>query len=65
MTGRELAQELLKQEPKLNVIYTSGYSPEIASADLKLVEGINFLAKPFEARKLAHAIRANLDQSVE
>jgi PAS domain S-box-containing protein len=65
MTGRELAQELRRQEPKLKVIYASGYSPEIGSADLKWVEGVNFLAKPFEARKLAHALRANLDQAAE
>jgi len=62
MTGRELAQKLLRQEPKLKVIYVSGYSPEMGNADLKLVEGVNFLPKPFEARKLAHALRANLDQ---
>jgi signal transduction histidine kinase/ActR/RegA family two-component response regulator len=63
--GRELAHKILRQEPRLKVIYASGYSPEIANRDLKLVEGVNFLAKPFEAGKLARAIRANLDQAAE
>ncbi len=28
----------------------------------KLIEGVNFLAKPFEVCKLAHDLRANLDR---
>jgi hypothetical protein len=47
----------------LKVIYTSGYSDEIAgsSGDFQLEEGVNFLSKPFQAHKLAQIIRARLD----
>jgi two-component system, cell cycle sensor histidine kinase and response regulator CckA len=61
MTGKDLAQQLLQQNPKLKVIYMSGYSTEIIGKDFPLKEGVNFLTKPFQAAKLAQAIRNNLD----
>jgi PAS domain S-box-containing protein len=62
MTGKELAQKLLRQDPKLKVVYASGYNPEIAGENFLLETGVNFLIKPFEARKLAQIIRSRLDQ---
>jgi FixJ family two-component response regulator len=62
MNGKELAGQLLKQDPKLKVIYVSGYSVAIAGKDLPLEEGVNFLTKPLETPKLAHAIRNCLDK---
>jgi PAS domain S-box-containing protein len=62
MTGKELAQWLLGENPKLKVIYMSGYSAELADHDLSLQEGINFLAKPFQMQRLAQAVRQKLDQ---
>ncbi len=61
MTGKELGERLLKENPKLKVVYTSGYSAEVAGKDFPLEEGVNFLTKPFEAHKLAQTIRAALD----
>jgi signal transduction histidine kinase len=61
MTGRQLAEQLLQLEPGLKVIYSSGYSSELASRHISLEDGVNFLAKPFEAQKLAHTIRRQLD----
>jgi PAS domain S-box-containing protein len=63
MTGKELAGQLLQQNPKLKVIFASGYSVEVAGKDLLLEEGVNFLAKPFQAYKLAQTIRNQLDPS--
>lgn len=62
MTGMELARQLLEAAPRLRVIFTSGYSPEIAGRELDLQEGVNFLAKPFDPHKLAQAVRESLDQ---
>jgi YesN/AraC family two-component response regulator len=31
MTGKDLAERLLKENPKLKVIYASGYSAEVAA----------------------------------
>ncbi len=61
-TGKELAEQLLQQDPDLKVIYTSGYSAEIAGKDFPLEEGVNFLTKPFEAIKLAQTVRNRLDK---
>ncbi|MGC3960097.1 MAG: hypothetical protein QM813_19860 [Verrucomicrobiota bacterium] len=48
-------------DPKLKVIYTSGYSREIAGKDFPLQDGVNFLSKPFQAAKLAQTVRSILD----
>lgn len=61
MTGKKLAQIVLQENPKLKVIYMSGYSAEVAGKDFPLKEGINFLTKPFHALKLAQTIRDSLD----
>jgi len=62
MTGMELARQLLQQDPKLKVIYASGYCPEGTDKDFLLEEGVNFLIKPFQTHRLAQAIRCHLDQ---
>lgn len=61
MTGKELAQFVLQDAPKLKVIYMSAYSAKYAGRDFPLVEGDNFLAKPFDSAKLARTIRGKLD----
>ena len=61
MTGKSLGELLLKQKPKLQVIYASGYSAEIAGTDFPLKEGVNFLTKPFQTEKLARTIRDRFD----
>jgi CheY-like chemotaxis protein len=65
VTGKDLAERFLKENPKLKVIYTSGYSVELAGRDFPLEEGVNFLAKPFGADKLAQTVRKKLDAITE
>ena len=62
--GRELAERLLGFNPRLKVIYTSGYSPGMAGKDVSLIEGRNFLPKPYSIGKLAQFVREILDQQV-
>ena len=57
INGIDLGGRLLKEMPELKVIYVSGYSAEIAGKDFPLEEGVDFLTKPFEARKLAQTVR--------
>jgi DNA-binding NtrC family response regulator len=59
--GGELAERLLSQCPGLKVIYTSGYSPGMAGRDASLLEGRNFLPKPYSIGKLAQFVRECLD----
>jgi two-component system, cell cycle sensor histidine kinase and response regulator CckA len=61
MTGRELALRLQGANPSLRVIYTSGYSPGMAGKDLALLEGFNFLPKPYPPTKLTELVRECLD----
>ena len=64
MSGMDLGERLLKENPKLKVIYNSGYSAEVAGKDFALEEGVNFLTKPFEAQKLAQTVRQSLDTKI-
>ena len=61
MTGKQLAEALLKENPQLKVIYSSGYSRDIAGQGFVLQDGVNFLSKPFQAAKLAQTVRNSLD----
>ena len=61
MSGRQLADTLCAEDPRVKIIFTSGYGAEAAGKDLVLREGVNFLQKPFEARKLATVVRDCLD----
>ena len=63
--GTELAERLLAQKPDLKVIFTSGYSPDIAGKDISLMEGINFISKPYSIGKMSQLIRQCLDAPVK
>ncbi len=60
MTGRELADKLLADNPKLKVVFTTGYSSELLGKDITLREGVNFLQKPYPPSKLIETIKAAL-----
>jgi len=57
MTGRELADRLLREEPSLHVIYSTGYSMDLFSSGIELVEGVNCLLKPYDATALVRAVK--------
>ncbi len=59
--GSELAERLTSRSPGLKVIYTSGYSLGMAGRDASLLEGRNFLPKPYSIGKLAQFVRECLD----
>lgn len=58
--GRQLAERLRGDAPHLPVIFMSGYSHDVAG-DLRLVEGENYLSKPFNVIALATTLRRALD----
>ena len=61
INGRQLAEKLLAKDPALRVIYTSGYSQNIAGRDVAGLKGHDFLAKPYDPALLLQKIRACLD----
>jgi FixJ family two-component response regulator len=57
ITGRELADRLLRDTPKMHVIYSTGYSADLSSSGIDLVEGVNCLFKPYDATTLVRAVK--------
>lgn len=65
VSGRELADRLLKEKPDLKIIYTSGYSPGMAGTDTARLTGFNFLPKPYPPSRLAELVRFCLNKKDE
>jgi CheY-like chemotaxis protein len=63
ISGPALAARLKAENPKLHVIYTTGYHPASVNEDLTLLEGINFLQKPYDTRTLARMVRNFLNRN--
>lgn len=61
LTGRDLAQGLLENSPDLKVLFTSGYSSELAGRQLHLPAGQDFLQKPASTDQLLRSVRKLLD----
>jgi CheY-like chemotaxis protein len=58
--GRELAREVAREQPRLPVLYLSGYT-DSAVLHQGGLDGSYFLQKPFTPAALAHKIREVLD----
>ena len=61
MGGRELAKRLQALNPELRVIFTSGYSADIAGRELSLQEARNFIQKPSSPQQILETVRRCLD----
>lgn len=61
LSGPQLATAMQALNPKLRVLYISGYTDDAVLRYGILHTGIPFLAKPFTPSKLAHKVRSILD----
>ncbi len=61
MAGPELAKILQAAKPALKVLYTSGYNTERLAKEFPPGTRVNFVQKPFHARKLAEVVYACLN----
>ena len=61
MSGFDLANCSLERNPKLRIIFTSGYSADIAGRNLSLKVGQGFIQKPFSPGQLLETVRRSLD----
>jgi two-component system, cell cycle sensor histidine kinase and response regulator CckA len=64
VSGRELAARVHEGNARIPVIFTSGYSADIAGRELSLEEGRNFIEKPSSPQQLLRAVRRSLDGRV-
>jgi two-component system, cell cycle sensor histidine kinase and response regulator CckA len=62
MSGFDLAWRLLADKPGLKVIYTSGYRFRLDEGT-PLIEGENYLQKPYSSENLAQTVRHCLEQA--
>lgn len=61
ISGRILADQLLKQRPEMRVLFMSGYTGQMVGQHGVLAEGSLFLPKPFTREVLAAKVREALD----
>ncbi|MBA7616869.1 Sensor histidine kinase RcsC [subsurface metagenome] len=62
MSGRELSEKLLLENPGLKVLFMSGYADDAIMHHGVLEEGVAFLQKPFSPKHLARQVREVLDK---
>ncbi len=63
MGGKEMVQELKKNQPRLKVLYMSGYTANSIVHHGILDQGVAFIQKPFTPNSLARKVREVLDSS--
>jgi two-component system, cell cycle sensor histidine kinase and response regulator CckA len=61
MNGRELAEELWRRDPGLQVIFTSGFGQDFVSPEFVVDDGVDFLPKPYVLSRLLAVVRKALD----
>jgi two-component system cell cycle sensor histidine kinase/response regulator CckA len=62
ITGVELAQRLKAEQPRLKVLYSTGYGAMESLQHMNLREGINFLIKPYLPAQMLETVAACLEK---
>ena len=60
MSGRDLAEQVLRVTGHIPVLFMSGYSDDVITRHGVLERGLNFIEKPFTPKALAQAVAAVL-----
>jgi two-component system cell cycle sensor histidine kinase/response regulator CckA len=61
MSGRQLAEKILKKRPNTKIVYMTGYTDDMVVQHKVLEPGVQLLQKPFSKIELAQKVRATLD----
>jgi DNA-binding NtrC family response regulator len=65
MKGRELTDHLISFHPEMKVLYMSGYTENAIVHHGILIEGMNYIQKPFTVDGLIRKVREVLDKSLK
>lgn len=61
ISGMELAEKMIAEQPALRVIFTSGYSDDIVSPEILARNNAKFLPKPYSYTDLTRLVREALN----
>jgi FixJ family two-component response regulator len=61
ISGMDIAEHMLAEQPGLRIIFTSGYSDDIVSPEILQRCNGRFLAKPYAYADLVRQVRECLD----
>jgi nitrogen-specific signal transduction histidine kinase len=56
MNGRELAEQVIARNPRVRVLFTSGYTENVIAQRGVLKEGVHFLSKPYTPQSLLEKV---------
>jgi nitrogen-specific signal transduction histidine kinase/CheY-like chemotaxis protein len=62
ISGMQLAEKMIAEQPALQVIFTSGYSDDIVSPESLERNHARFLPKPYSYSELTRMVRESLDE---
>ena len=62
MNGKELKSQIEKHQPRIKVLFMSGYTADVIMHRGILQKNVNFLQKPFTVDKLVNKVREVLDK---
>ena len=65
ISGMELAEKMIAEQPSLRVIFTSGYSDDIVSPEILTRNNARFLPKPYSYIELTRIVREALNETPE
>ena len=61
MSGRQLAENILRNNPNTKIVYMTGYTDDMVVQHKVLEPGVQLLQKPFTRTELAAKVRSTLD----
>jgi CheY-like chemotaxis protein len=61
MSGRQLAEKILRKRPQTKIVYMTGYTDDMVVQHRVLEPGVQLLQKPFSKTDLARKVRLTLD----
>ena len=62
LSGKDVAEHLTRSDPRLRVLFMSGYTDNIIAQHGVLTPGTAFISKPFTPDALASAVRSAIDR---